>query len=724
MERSRPPARRATRRIAPLLILVLTAALTLLAASSLLPAPAGRAATGEPFLDPHPVVVASDRLVCTLLSDPSTNAGIVGTDGGLTVKVGDTVYWTFGDTFLDNGWMIPNAVAWSNDTNASDCIDLTPKQDHGRAVPLLALPATQKLTVWPTGMAETAPGTVHFYYASVVTDPLAGWRVAGIGIASFDSTTLTGTLAPDAGLVWEAGVPGPSRTVTDGPYVYVLLDASRSTWTTDTFLARVPKQEFASPASYEYWDAGGPGRPARWLGGLWDSSTNTWSPALNDLPPLWRQFGMHNGIDVAYNEFLGKWLAVYTTRFMTSLNARVADELTGPWSTEESAVIDCSLIHQPSPAAPFACYTAIQHQFYERDGGRTIYLTYSNSETYRVYLHEVRLAAPISQWTDSSGRALYLPGDAPGPAGFARDGLTFSASDIAAPGLTPIHRWEHTPTGELRYGAAAPSPAGEYRDVGVDFYAPLDAAAARATNAPHTPVYHWSNGDLDRYSPLDLAHAGYSRHEIAFYAPCPDADGDAVSDCEEALLHTNALASDTDADGLSDAVERDAAGCDPTVANTDDRDGVAAKDEVAMGTTSPCVWDTGAWGCAHGEWHHPGCDVDTDGDGCLDAVEAGPDPRLGGRRSATNPWDFYDTNHDGMVTIQDDMISVIRAYGGRTNRLYSTSLDRSPPPRPAVEPDPSKREPWDLGPPDGAITVAADIFAIARQYGHSCRPLS
>jgi len=720
MERSRPPARRTTRRIAPLLILVLTA--TLLAAAGLLSAPAGRAATSEPRLDAYPVVVAADRLVCTLLSDPATNAGIIGLDSSNSLNVDGTTYWTFGDTTLNSGWVIPNSIASSTDADASDCIDLTPKQQNGYAVPLLVQPNAGKLTVWPSGMQQTAPDTVHFYYASVVSDPLAAWRVVGTGIASFDTSTLTGTPALGGALIWQ-GPYLPTHTVADGTYVYVFLDATRELWTTDTILARVPKEQFASPGAYEYWDAGGPGRPARWVGGLWDVSTGMWSPALNDLPPLWRQYGVHNGIDVAYNAFLGKWLAVYTTRFMTSLNARVADSLTGPWSAQESAIIDCSLLHRSSPEAPFACYTGTQHESYTRDGGRTIYMTYSNSETYQVYLHEVRLAAPVSQWTDAGGRALYLPGDAPGAAGFARDGLTFYASDIPAPGLTPIHRWEHTTTDAFRYGATAPSPAGDYRDAGVDFYAPLDAAAARAANAPHTPVYHWSNGDLVRYSPLDLAKAGYSRHEVAFYAPCPDGDGDALSDCEEALLHTNALASDTDADGLSDGVERGAAGCDPTVFNSDDLDGVAAKDEVALGTTSPCVWDTGAWGCAHGEWRHPGCDVDSDGDGCRDAVEAGPNPRLGGRRSATNPWDFYDPNHDGVLSLVEDFLPVIRALGASTRPNYSRNLDRSPPPRPSVEPDPSKREPWDLGPPDGWISVTSDILAMARQYGHTCRPL-
>jgi len=191
-------------------------------------------------------------------------------------------------------------------------------------------------------------------------------------------------------------------------------------------------------------------------------------------------------------------------------------------------------------------------------------------------------------------------------------------------------------------------------------------------------------------------------------------DGAGLTDSRSVIV-----GSDSDGDGLVDGYERATPGCDPLLYN-DDLDGIAGNQEALSGA-NPCVWDSGAYGCAHGAWRHPGCDVDTDGDGCMDAFEVGLDPLRGGRRSATNPWDFYDPNRDGMVSIQD-LIAVIRAYGPSTRPNYSPDKDRSPPPAAAIEPDPSKRELWDLGPPDGAITVG-DVLAIVRQFWHSCRPL-
>jgi len=136
-------------------------------------------------------------------------------------------------------------------------------------------------------------------------------------------------------------------------------------------------------------------------------------------------------------------------------------------------------------------------------------------------------------------------------------------------------------------------------------------------------------------------------------------------------------------------------------------------------------------------------DPDTDKDGCLDGREVGPSEMLGGRRNPLNFWDFYDTPdaanvRDKVVNIQD-ILRVARRFsandaGGTApiNRLsdpfsapppepaYHPAFDRFDPPPAAVEPDPTKREVWDLQAADGFITVVQDIRLVAAQFGHSC----
>jgi hypothetical protein len=112
--------------------------------------------------------------------------------------------------------------------------------------------------------------------------------------------------------------------------------------------------------------------------------------------------------------------------------------------------------------------------------------------------------------------------------------------------------------------------------------------------------------------------------------------------------------------------------------------------------------------------------ADTDGDGCSDEQELGPNELLGGRRNPQNPYDFYDVNGDLVVTVAADVLSVGRAYGSSSGPYYSPTLDRRLPPSAQQEPDPTKREPWDMGPPDGHISVPIDVLGVAKQFGHSC----
>jgi len=115
---------------------------------------------------------------------------------------------------------------------------------------------------------------------------------------------------------------------------------------------------------------------------------------------------------------------------------------------------------------------------------------------------------------------------------------------------------------------------------------------------------------------------------------------------------------------------------------------------------------------------------DTDVDGCTDIEELGPDEESGGRRNPANPWDFYDVHPlggNGVIDLFGDIFGVAYLFGYETGDPgYDPSFDRSAPPTEAEEPDPSKREPWDMGAPDGTIDLFIDIFGVAYQFGHAC----
>ncbi len=101
---------------------------------------------------------------------------------------------------------------------------------------------------------------------------------------------------------------------------------------------------------------------------------------------------------------------------------------------------------------------------------------------------------------------------------------------------------------------------------------------------------------------------------------------------------------------------------------------------------------------------------DTDGDGCPDADENGPDERLGGRRDYLNPWDYFNPTNDGRNRV-DDILAVVDHYFLREGEpgYDGGKYDRS-----LVGPDE-----WNLGPPDGQVLVD-DILHAVYSYFHDC----
>jgi hypothetical protein len=705
--------------MAALVLLVSITGLSM--ASSLQPAANAIAQVEQPTFPGGAVVPISERQVCSLLGEQKMQVGILGQDHGGAAELNGSVYWAFGDTALANGWMLPNVIGQSSDLDASDCVDLVPKQVNGQPEPLIRQ-APGELTVWPVALEATSGTGMHFYYLSVVSDAVYGWRVQGAGVASFDVATLTSQRALGGALIWQGADPWPTNTYRQGTFVYVELIRTRGE-ATETLLARVPVNSLANPAAYQYWQPSLSGDGGSWLIGLWDSTTGMWRPELDTLRPLWSQPGYHNGAEMSFNSFLGRWTAVYTGDQLTSLKIRTAPSATGPWG-EEAGLIECEDYYELSEPG-YLCYSGAQLPFYERDGGRTLYASVSTTDDYQVYIHELRLASPVLVTTNGQGKAEYTAGTPSAPGNIA-----FYASDIPAPGLSAIHAWQEGSTGETRL--AAVSPGQDLEDLGVRFHAPADAEAAAATHVQQAPVYRWSGPDT-RYSPFDLTSLGYKQLEVAFFTPCPDSDDDGLTACEESFLGTNAALPDSDGDALEDGYEVSTEGCNPLVFNGDEGDGLAHAAEAQQGT-SPCIWDGGAWGCVNGSIRVAGCVIDSDGDGCRDAWELGPNAAWGGQRDPSNPWDFFDApgpsgGRDGAAASSIlEILSLTRRFGasdagGSAEVNRDSGLEAPVPQPPGYHPAFDRSTPngaaW-AGPPDGAIGMA-DVMLFAYQYGHTCQ---
>ena len=109
---------------------------------------------------------------------------------------------------------------------------------------------------------------------------------------------------------------------------------------------------------------------------------------------------------------------------------------------------------------------------------------------------------------------------------------------------------------------------------------------------------------------------------------------------------------------------------------------------------------------------------DTDGDGCSDQRESGPDETQGGLRDFLNPYDFYDVAGsgdgppDGVIDLFSDVLGVIQHYSPDGGPPYDVNFDRGPTTGP---------NPWNMTAPDGSIELFTDILGVILQHGHDCR---
>jgi CSLREA domain-containing protein len=214
--------------------------------------------------------------------------------------------------------------------------------------------------------------------------------------------------------------------------------------------------------------------------------------------------------------------------------------------------------------------------------------------------------------------------------------------------------------------------------------------------------------------------------------PCDaDTDDDSLSDGSEVSIHgTSPLLTDTEGDGIPDGFEVSALCLDPLVFDSKDdpdSDGLANYTEYILATdpcsgspptptTTPTSTPTITPTPTPAKQPKP---ADTDGDGCADEHENGPDEKLGGRRDYQNPYDYYDVlgagggPPDQIIDLPNDILGVVFHYApSGAEPAYDVNFDRGPSAGPNA---------WNMTAPDGVIDLSNDILGVVLQYQHNCQ---
>jgi hypothetical protein len=347
--------------------------------------PQATAGSGQSAQEPPPAAV-STRVVCSLSNDDARAALVQGADGGFPVSLAGRTYWLFGDTLLlpQSGKQIqPNSIAWSDGTDATGCPKLTYHTEGGSAAPFIEKDGS--LTVWPLGPWGVDDHTFDFYTAYVYgSGPYAYW-IGEIGLARIDVRTMqVTTLARklfDASSGFASQVIGaqPVKIEDDGLLRVVLESLDHR-----ELLARVAPDAVARADAYEFWDGSG------------------WSKSTADAAPLWqlpqpqddvqRLATFENGASIAWNQALGRYVAVLNTGF-SSIGVRTAERLEGPWS-DPVPLMDCLTFAQP--AVP-TCYSPVQHPELAGDDGLQLFVTVTRMRQYDTVMVEIDLAPPAAK---------------------------------------------------------------------------------------------------------------------------------------------------------------------------------------------------------------------------------------------------------------------------------------------------------------------------------------
>jgi hypothetical protein len=305
-------------------------------------------------------------------------AAVLTRDGGASALVGGKLLWFFGDTLLarpaaDGGTYRADSAAWS--MPSAPTVLQEPLDAHG--APFQFLPFTpeedtynqsrrdpnDRIALWPGSLLSinTTEG-LAFYVKLKVTGSLR-YEFMGTGLARIQAGE--NTAVRDAGLLFQAPEPTFDEALAAGDLVYLYGNMNNGAAGGPVALACVPRAQVAVRSAYRFWDGSG-----------WNADVQRARPVLTGVP---------GSLSVAYNPYLGGYLAVHSEILSNRILMQVAASPQGPWS--EPAV----LYTGNTPAAGKVDYAGREHPELAAQDGRAIVISYYQPQA--GFSGELRLVA-------------------------------------------------------------------------------------------------------------------------------------------------------------------------------------------------------------------------------------------------------------------------------------------------------------------------------------------
>ena len=339
------------------------------------------------------------------------NPDILGRDGGYSAAFQGVSVWLYGDTFLakpnaENFTLISDSWSYTSDLNAQHGITGFQERLDSAGAPTMILaetpveqafnaahnsnncqqqPCGARWALWPSSVVvDPASGHALVFYMLVSALPgNFNFQAIGNSVATWQSlqgqpqrpTINPPVVAAHPDLLFNENEPNfGSATLISGGMLYVY-GCGLPTSGTDKGcrLGRVSPANVLDRSAWTYYAGNG-----------------NWSAMIGNAVSV---FTGDNILSVAWNNYLGQYVAVYSAPLSQNVMMRTAPNPEGPWSSEVTAFTAM----QPAQGD---VYDAHAHPEYDANGGQTIYVTYSRALpvafTSEVRLVSIELARPAA----------------------------------------------------------------------------------------------------------------------------------------------------------------------------------------------------------------------------------------------------------------------------------------------------------------------------------------
>lgn len=309
---------------------------------------------------------------------------IRGRDGGFSAFFGNRSVWVFGDTPLnyaaeDGSRWRSSTWCWTEDLDAEDGIQglLDPVDANG--APGEFLPFTEeeleynhvhnrtdvveaersRWALWPGPIVIDSVSKKAYVFYSKVYSKIGAWNFEAIGssIAVWESPDQTvirpkvGVLGEDSTILFPKGdvfIGYGAVAVENWLYAY---GGEKKGLSFPCIVGRVKFSDALNRKSWQFFAGNG-----RW--------SDDWKDAVPviDAAPM---------LTVHWNQYLGKYLAVYSEPLVNNISIRTADRPQGPWSNSQ-VVVQCI----PPTNKEAWTYGGMAHPEFTKENGRIEYFTY------------------------------------------------------------------------------------------------------------------------------------------------------------------------------------------------------------------------------------------------------------------------------------------------------------------------------------------------------------